>query len=479
MHDDLPSVVAIDLGAESCRVSLLTWEGRKPHIELIHRFSNAPVEQNGALRWDLDRICAELEKGLWHCAEKVHEKIVSLGVDGWAVDYVRLKDDGSPLSAPYCYRDARTEAAEAEVQKHISTEELFALSGVQPLRINTLYQLVADQQAGIPASTPWVNLPEYILMQLGGRRAAEFSNATHTGLVDAKTQHWNKEIFERCGLNIAAAPQLASTGEQLGQVNGAFSSVLSELHAFRGTQLIAPCCHDTASAVAGIPLHGDDWAYISSGTWSLVGMLLDGPVNSSEAFSRGFTNLGAAGNQVCFHKNVNGMWLLKQCLAQLCPQPEMWGMTELVAAAECLPIPKDLLNVDDADLLLHGGMASRINAQLVGRGLEPIEEHASAMPQYASLIFHSLAARYAEVLQNAAVLAGKKLERLSIVGGGSLNPFLNRLTAETTGLELICGVAESSTIGNFAVQLAVLEGAGTSRERIAHWAGVLTSMQEC
>jgi rhamnulokinase len=474
MHTDPPSLVAIDLGAESCRVSLLTWEGSKAHLELVHRFNNAPVEQSGSLRWNLECICSELDKGLRCCAEKAHGQIAALGVDGWAVDYVRLKDDGSPAAAPYCYRDRRTEAAEAEVQKRISAEELFALSGVQPLRINTLYQLVADQLAGIPDSTPWINLPEYILMRLGGRRAAEFSNATHTGLVSANAQGWDKEIFDRCGLDVEAAPAFIATGEIFGPVNG----MLSGLRAFQGTRLIAPCCHDTASAVAGIPLHGDEWAYISSGTWSLVGMLLDQAINSNEAYAGGFTNLGAAGGQICFHKNVNGMWLLKQCLAQLCPQPGMWNMAELIAAAERLPAPKDLLSVDEADLLLHGGMASRINAQRVQYGLEPLEEHASAMPQYASLIFHSLAVRYAEILQNAAGLAGKKLKQLSIVGGGSLNPFLNRLTAEATGLEVICGAAESSTIGNFAVQLAALEGAGASRERIAHWACLLTNSGE-
>jgi rhamnulokinase len=473
--ESLPSIVAIDLGAESCRVSLLEWDGTKPRIELMHRFSNAPVERDGTIRWNLDLICAELEKGLYRCAEKALTQIASIGVDGWAVDYVRLKEDGSPISAPYCYRDPRNQAAEAEVRKHISPEELFALSGVQPLRINTLFQLVADQLAGVPEERPWINLPEYILMRLGGLRIAEYTNATHTGMVSAGIQSWNTEIFARCGLDLNVAPPIASSGINVGQVNHA----LADSPAFKGTKLIAPCCHDTAAAVAGIPLHGDDWAYISSGTWSLVGMLLNHTVNSDKAFAGGFTNLGAAGDQVCFHKNVNGMWLIKQCLTQLCSSSEMWGITELVAAAERLPTPQHLLDVDDPDLLMYGRMASRVNAQLERRGLDPIEEHSSAMPYYASLIFHSLAARYAEVLQNAAGLSGKKLKRLSIVGGGSLNQFLNKLTASATGLELICGVAESSTIGNFAVQLAALEGEGKSCERIAYWAGVLTEMHTC
>jgi rhamnulokinase len=476
MPADLPAIVAIDLGAESCRVSLLAWDGRKPRIKLVHRFRNAPVEHDGGLYWNLDRICEELDDGLGRCAELVDGQIASIGVDGWAVDYVRLNGDGAPLGAPHCYRDIRNEAAEEDVRRRISAEEIFSVSGVQPLRINTLNQLVADRIAGVPQDAPWVNLPEYVLMRLGGDRVAEFSNATHTGLVDAKSQTWNKVLFERCGLDISASPSNVSTGTVLGQVDGRLSG---QLKPFAGARLIAPCCHDTASAIAGIPLYGDDWAYISSGTWSLVGTVLDHSVCSREAFQAGFTNLGAAGGQICFHKNVNGMWLLKQCMGQLCADANVWPMQELVVAAESLPAPKNLLEVDDPDLLLHGNMASRINAQLERRGLAPLEERASAMPQYASLIFHSLAARYAEVLRNAAAISDKKLKRLSIVGGGSLNQFLNRLTNEATGLELICGVPESSTVGNFAIQLAVLEGAGASRERIAHWAGALTSMHEC
>lgn len=472
MSGELPSAVAIDLGAESCRISLLTWENRKPIISLVHRFSNAPIAQNNSLHWPLDHICSELETALRQCASTATRPIASIGVDGWAVDYVRLKEDGTPLALPHCYRDPRTEAAEAEVEKRISREELFTLSGVQPLRINTLYQLVADNLAGIPSHAPWINLPEYILMRLGSKRIAEFTNATHTGLVDAKTPSWNKEILTRCGLDAAAAPVIEHTSAKIGRLSGP----LSEASAFKNTALIAPCCHDTASAVAGIPLHGDDWAYISSGTWSLVGMLLDHSICTPQAFHAGFTNFGAAGNGVCFHKNVNGMWLLRQCLDHLSPGH---SILELIAAAERLPAPRHLLDVDDPDLLLHGEMASRINAQRIRKGLSPLEETAAALPQFASLIFHSLAARYAEVLHNAAGISGRKLKRLSIVGGGSLNQFLNRLTAEATGLDLVCGVPESSTVGNFAVQLAALEDAGRSRERIAYWAAVLTHMRAC
>lgn len=475
MPGELPTIVAIDLGAESCRVSLLTWEGETPRIELIHRFSNAPVSDGDSLHWDFDRILAETEKGLIRCGKAAARTIASIGVDGWAVDYVRVNEEGLPQWPPFCYRDPRTEATLEELERRCSQSELYAVSGAQPLRINTMYQLMADQRAGVPASVPWINLPEYLLARLGGRPVAEYTNATHTGLVDIRKRAWSPEAFAWGGLEIEAAPEMVSTGTDVGTLR----KFHCFFHGFAQTRLIATACHDTASAVAAIPLEGDEWAYVSSGTWSLVGTLLDAPVTTPAACAAGFTNLGAAGNRICFHKNVNGMWLLKQTLEQLCAGGESWPMAELVAAAESLPAPETLLEVDDAALLLPGGMASRINAQLRGRGARPIPEQSATMPQFASLIFHSLAARYDEVLRNAEKLTGKKFRQLAVVGGGSLNRFLNRLTEEATGLEVFCGVAESSTIGNFAIQLATLEGEANARARIAHWARTLTALEQC
>jgi rhamnulokinase len=266
-----------------------------------------------------------------------------------------------------------------------------------------------------------------------------------------------------------------STGTDVGIV----TRELRELPAFAATRLIAPACHDTASAVAGIPAEGEAWAYISSGTWSLPGSLLDQPVLSEEARIAGFTNLRAASEQYCFHKNVNGMWLLKQVQKQLCPHGNGWSITELIAGAERIPPPHGLLNVDDPRLLLPGNLASAINQQLLEQDMPAIPEEESSLPAFASLIFHSLAHRYGEVLRDLVRLTGHTRERIYVVGGGSLNPFLNRLTAEVAGLPLSCGVVESSTVGNFAVQLASLEKLPNVRDRIRHWAKLLTSSVDC
>jgi rhamnulokinase len=470
-----PNLVAIDLGAESCRVSLLQWNGDVPQIDLIHRCSNGPVARGNSLRWNLEGLLKEVRIGLRLCAERTSAAIASVGVDGWAVDYVRLNDSGDPIGEPFCYRDERTLASEATLEEACPAAFLYRQTGVQPLRINTLYQLMADRQAGVPAHYRWVNLPEYVLSQLGGRVVAEFTNAAHTGLLDARRNAWNQDVFECAGLDLSAAPELVPTGTDIGSV----SPELRDLHPFAETRLIAPACHDTASAVAGIPAQEASWAYISSGTWSLPGTLLDQPVISDQARSAGFTNLRAAGGQYCFHKNVNGMWLLKQVQLQLCPNGNVWSMPELIAAAEHIPSPRGLLDVDHPALLLPGNLATSINQQLSDQSLPVIREDAASLPVFANLIFHSLAHRYREVLRDMAQLTRRQFERIYIVGGGSLNPFLNRLTAEATGLPLSCGVVESSTIGNFAVQLAVLEGTPLVRDRIRHWASVLTSSTKC
>jgi len=476
---DRRASIAVDLGAESCRVALLCWVDGKAAITLVHRFANAPREVDGGLHWDLAMIEAGLEEGLRRCAGIAEEGVRSIAVDGWAVDYVRLGADGKALADPFCYRDERTVKAERSLHRKISPERLRELTGVQLLRINTLYQLHADTLQGLVEGRQWLNLPEYILSRWGGARVAEHTNATHTQMVELYHRQWCREIFTAAHLDLACAAKIVPPGTEVGRLKGA----LAGLPAFRDTALIAPACHDTASAIAGIPATGNDWAYISSGTWSLVGTLLEQPRNGEAAAEENFTNLGAVGDRICFHKNVNGMWLIRQCIDKWAEDGRVWAVRELVAAAEAVARPQGLLDVDDPDLLLAGRMPQRINAQRARKGLEALDEGAENAPAFASLIFHSLAARYAKVLDRVAFHSGKKLKRVFVVGGASQNDFLNRLTEEATGLELFRGSAESSTVGNFAVQLAVLEGSrdpvtGAYAEQVSRWAGLFVAALE-
>ncbi|MGC8550095.1 MAG: rhamnulokinase [Acidobacteriaceae bacterium] len=445
-------MVAIDLGAESCRVSLLQWQGDTPAVRIVHRFSNGPVSHGQGLHWELTRICRELYRGLRQCSDLAPEGVASIGVTGWAVDYARLDHHGNLQGQPFCYRDPRTAQAMEEVHKHLSAERLYAITGVQIQPINTVYQLYADKLSGIPVSTPWVNLPEYILHWLGAPRIAEYTNATHTALIDTETRQWSREIFDILNLDVAAAPEIVPPGTQLGTV----ANHLRALPAFRHTHLIAPACHDTASAIAGIPSNGNAWAYISSGTWSLVGTPLASPNKSAEACHMGFTNLGGAGDTVLFHRGIPGMWLLRQCMDEW-QKTSPCTIQELVASAQSVASPDYELDLDDPAFLSPGNMPRRINEQLQARKLKPLASNCDAAPEYASLIFHSLARRYASVLSNIHNLTGKSFDRICIVGGGSRNQFLNNLTSEASGLPVERCSPESSTLGNFAVQCARLE----------------------
>ncbi len=450
LPSDTRARIAIDLGAESCRVSLLRWPGGKPTIELVHRIANGPVHRDRALCWPLANILSGLEDGLRLAASRAPEGIASIAVDGWAVDYVRLGPDGKPLADPFCYRDERTLAAKAKVDAIIPPERLFALAGAQPLRINTLYQLVADAESGVDSNAPWLCLPEYVLHWLGAPRVAEFTNATHTGLVDLVTGNWSEALFKQLGIPFSAAPPIVPTGSILGPLRGP----LAELPAFRETILIAPACHDTASAIAAIPTPQKNTAYISCGTWSLVGMQVDQAIATQEALAARFTNQGAASGGFLFHTNVNGLWILKQCMDDWAGQGRPQLLESLLQAAETLPAPAHLLNVDAEPLLLEGEMPARINQQLAATGAQLLPDTPGSEPLFTRLILESLAARYAQVLADLQRITGKSFTGVHVLGGGSRNTLLLRLTAQHTGLNVEAGNPESSTLGNFAVQLA-------------------------
>ena len=469
--------VAIDLGAESCRVSLLRWRGEAPEITLVHRISNGPVHADGSLRWPFAGILAGLEEGLRKAAEAAPEGIASVAVDGWAVDYVRLGGDGKPVAEPFCYRDERNIASKEIVDRLAPPEWAYQHAGAWPLRINTVYQLMADPVSGIDAHAPWVNLPEYVLYRLGGRRVAEYTNATHSGLVDIATGDWSEELIERLGLPKEAIPPIVRAGTVIGKMTGP----LAELAAFRDTELIVPACHDTASAIAGIQTDLDGTAYICSGTWSLVGTVIPAPITTSEAMEAGYTNQGAACGGFCFHTNVNGMWILKQCLESWRKAGRPWELPELIArAAACEDFP-GTVNVDSPPLMLDEDMPARLNEQLRAGGYAAIEDRAGNEPVFARVIFESLAHRYATALRSLEKMLNHGIRRIHILGGGSLNQLLTRLTAERTGLPVETGNVESSTVGNFAVQMASAEARGgpLRSESVRRWARELCEKREC
>jgi rhamnulokinase len=481
-----PARVAIDLGAESCRVSLLRWNrdstrdsnrdstldstGGKPGIELIHRIPNGPVHRGNRLHWPIQTILAGLEEGLRKAAAVATEGIASIAVDSWSVDYMRLAPDGSLLREPFCYRDERTITSKEAADKIIAPLDLFQRTGTLPHRINTIYQLLADPASGIDPQAPWVMLPEYVLYWLSGIRVGEYTNATHTGLVNLKTGNWDADVFHELGLAIEAAPPIVATGTVLGPLKGP----LTALDAFKQTQIIAPATHDTAAAIAGIPADMAFTAYISSGTWSLVGAVTAVPVTTQNALDAGHTNIGAAAGNHLFHSLINSMWVLKQCMDGWAAQGRGWAIEDLVQKAAGCDAATGVLDMDAEALMLDTEMPRRINGELTRRGFDAIPDIAGNEPAFARIIFESLAVRYAAAMANLEKMLDRKLERIQMIGGATRNKLLVALTEQRTGLPVEIGQGESSTVGNLAVQLAASETSGAvTPEAIRRWAKLL------
>jgi rhamnulokinase len=474
MHE--PARIAIDLGAESCRVSLMRWEQGRPSIEVVHRIPNGPVHCGDSLHWALDTILAGLEEGLRKAAAAAPEGIASIGVDSWGVDYVRVGLDGRAIRNPFCYRDERTVASKEAADKIVPPLDLYRRTGAFPTRINTVYQLLADLAAGVDPRSHWVMMPEFVLSWLGARRVSEYTHATHTGLVDLKTGDWSSELFRELGLPLEAAPPIVRAGTFVGKLQGP----LAALQAYSNTQLVVPACHDTASAIAGIPKDMSATAYISSGTWSLVGALTSVPVTTQVAFDAGYTNLGAATGDLMFHNLVNSMWVLKQCMDSWAAQGRPWKIEDIVKAAGECGAPAGKLNMDAEALMLDTEMPRRINSELARQGYDPIADVLGNEPIFARLIFESLAARYAQALASLERMLDRKLTAIHMLGGANRNQLLVKLTEQRTGLPVEIGETESTTVGNLAVQLAASDADGQPirPEGIHEWARLLCRRNE-
>ncbi len=451
----MPACIAIDLGAASGRVLLARRDGGTVEARLVHRFLNHPVEREGGLFWDLEALESEIERGIDAAAALAPEGIAGLGVDGWAVDYVWVDAAGRPLAPPRCYRDPRTEQAMPQLWHQIPDARLYALTGVQSLRFNTLYQLYSERRQGgpRPEGTRWLNLPEYFLHRLGAPPVCEYTMATHTQMLEGRRRAWCEEIFAAAGLSLAAAPRVVEPGTPLGPLAEAWRR---RWPALAPAQLIAPACHDTASAIAAAGAGELDAAFLISGTWSLAGCVLSEPCLADAARRAGFTNQGGIGGSIYFLKNINGLWLLEECRRAWSAAGRDWPLEELLAALPQSGEP-EIFPVNAPELLLPGRMPERINRELARSGRAPLPTSPAEAPRVAAAIFASLAAAYAECLAQIAALTGRRFTRLVIAGGGSRNELLNRWIAERTGLKIERGPAEASLAGNAALQFTVLE----------------------
>lgn len=444
--------LAIDLGAESGRGVLGKFDGDLLQLEEIHRFPNGGVRVMDSLHWDVLQLWSEIKRTLSICARD-RINLMSLGVDTWGVDFALLDRDDALLGYPYHYRDSRTDGMLDEAFRRMPRAEIFKRSGAQFLQINTLYQLLSMALRNSPlldAADTFLMMPDIFNFWLTGRKACEFTDATTTQFYDPRQYGWSKEILDALGLPTEIFPEIVPPGTHFGAL---LSNVASEV-GLPNIPVIAPACHDTGSAVAAVPARGEDWAYISSGTWSLMGIEVPNPIITDQALELNFTNEGGIENTFRFLKNIMGLWLVQECRRTWAQAGHDMSYDQITKMAVSAKPFAALIDPDDISFLPAGDMPSRIVDYCKRSGQSiPLDKG-----QIIRCALESLALKYRWVLEKLESVAGKPINVLHIVGGGTQNKVLCQFTADATGIPIVAGPIEATAIGNIMVQ-AVASGA--------------------
>jgi len=438
--------IACDLGAESGRVMLGTLADGKLTLAEVHRFSNGPVNVAGTMRWDVLRIYDELKAGIRKVAAR-GLKVESLSSDSWGVDYVWLKDNEPLLTVPYHYRDARTDGGFERAFAVVPKEEIFAETGIQFMTLNTLYQLHADAQR-----RPWVFkgadrflcIGDYFNHLFSGVAKAEVSLASTTQLYNPKKKKWSKPLLKKLGLPAKRFPEIVPSGTVLG-------AALPEL-GLGDAKVIATCSHDTGAAVAAVPGEGQGWAYLSSGTWSLLGIEAKKPIITDASREANFTNEVGYGHSIRFLKNIVGLWILQECRREWAAAGNDYDYATLAKLAGAATPLQGLINPNADRFLKPGDMPAKIAVYCRETG-QPVP---SSHGQTVRCILESLALLYAQTIADMNRITGQQIKRLHIVGGGSKNELLNQFAANATGLPVIAGPVEGTAIGNILIQAIAL-----------------------
>ncbi|MCB9078445.1 MAG: rhamnulokinase [Anaerolineaceae bacterium] len=431
-------VLAVDLGAESGRVMAVRFDGQSLKLAELHRFPNTTVNVRGALHWDFLRLWRDIQTGI---DKGKSLNPAGIGVDTWGVDFGLLDAHGHLIGNPVHYRDSRTEGMMDKVFAHVPRAEVFEQTGIQFMPINTLYQmmsLVEHQSPQLMFADTFLTAPDLLNYWLTGRKVCEFSNATTTQMFNPRTGAWAANMLDRLGIPTHIFPEIVPPGTTLG--------------AYEGIPVIAPACHDTGSAVAAVPTQTPDYAYISSGTWSLFGLEVTEPVISAAALAANVTNEGGVYGTYRLLKNVMGLWIIQQCRTAWQQQGQDYTYAELVQLALSAPPLRSLIAPNDPLFLPPGDHPAHIRAFCERTG-QPAPETPG---QIVRCVLESLALAYRDVLDRLLAVSGRKAEVIHIVGGGAQNELLSQMTANATGRPVVTGPIEATVIGNALVQLIAL-----------------------
>ncbi|MGH9517247.1 MAG: rhamnulokinase [Terriglobales bacterium] len=447
--------LAFDLGAESGRAVLARLHGGVITTEEVHRFANEPIKRAGSLQWDAPGLWSEIRKTLSRLEEV---SLAGIGVDAWGVDYALLGEQGELLENPYHYRDKRTDGVMEQVLAKICKSEIYNETGIQFMPINTLFQLVAakrDAPALLKSARRLLTVPDLFHYWLTGNAVCEFTNATTTRVVNAHTRKWARGLMEKLELPSELPADIVEPGSMIGRL----SDTLAPKGALCGTPVIAPASHDTGSAVAAVVAR-DGTAFLSSGTWSLIGTELDTPLINDESLRLNFTNEGGVCGTTRFLKNVMGLWMLQCCRQAWADEGEGYEYSKLMELAAREPEFGCLVDPDD-DSFLHPPDMRRSIDSFCTRTQQPRPLTPGA---YARAILESLAFKYRQVIDDLVRLTHQPIHEIRIIGGGSKNRVLNQFTADATGRRVLAGPVEATALGNVGMQILATGAASSLAE---------------
>jgi len=454
--------LGVDLGASSGRVVAGLFDGRKVNLKELHRFSNGPVNLGNSLRWDVLKLWTGIEEGLIKAKQEFGSDIASIGVDTWGVDYVLLSKTGEILGQPYNYRDPRTDGIMEQAFQRVSRNEIFASTGLQFMQINTLYQLIAMQQANpelLDLADRFLMMPDFFNWCLSGSQVVEFTNATTSQCYDPNARDWSYDLLGKFQIPTEMFGEVVSPGTKLGQMR----ADVAERAGLPKIDVIAPVTHDTGAAVVAVPtdLTGKpNWAYLSSGTWSLLGVEVQDAILTPRALELNVTNEGGVDGTYRLLKNIMGLWLITQIRESIERSGKTIDYGQLVQRASVAEPFRSLINPDDPKFLSPSDMPTAIR--------EWCREHGQPEPetegQLARCAFESLALKYRVVLSQLEELTGTPVEVIHIVGGGSQNELLNQFAANACGRPVIAGPVEGTVMGNVLVQARSLGEIGSLSE---------------
>ena len=451
--------LTFDLGAESGRAILGRFDGERIRLSEVSRFPNGPVYLPDGMHWDVLRLWTEIKQGMAVAAREHGGDLAGVGLDTWGVDFGLLDRDGALVSNPYHYRDSRTDGLLDAAFRRVPRAEIFEQTGIQFMQINSLYQLLAMVVGRAPAldiAETFLTIPDLFNYWLTGRKVCEFSNATTTQCYNPRQGDWAIPLLERLGIPTHIFPEIVPTGTVLGQL---LPAVAEEVWV-SGLPVIAPACHDTGSAVAAVPAEGPGFAWISSGTWSIMGAELSGPVINEQSLAFNFTNEGGVCGTFRFSRNIMGLWLVQESRRKWTHQGEEFSYDELTQMASQAAPLRSVIDPDYSEFLKPGDMPGRIRA-FCHKTNQPAPQSKGAIIRCA---LEGIALKYRWVLERVEEMLGRRLEPIHIVGGGTQNRLLSQFTADALGRLVITGPIEATATGNIIVQAMALGEIGSLEE---------------